>query len=214
MPRTLQPELLDSLPPDHSDALHSRRDLRWINWIMGNHRWFTRTLPRYVHSGERVLELGAGTGELGQRLGTHRVCVDGLDFAPRPASWPAAQAWHVSDLRYFNAYDRYPAVLANLILHHLTDRELANLGDTLAGSARIIVACEPHRSRRSQRLFALVGPLFGANQVTRHDAQVSIAAGFRGDELPRALGLRSSAWHCECTTTTLGAYRMLALRRP
>jgi 2-polyprenyl-3-methyl-5-hydroxy-6-metoxy-1,4-benzoquinol methylase len=214
MPRTLQPELLDSLPPDHPDALHSRRDLRWINLIMGNHRWFDRTLPRYLRTGERVLELGAGTGELGLRLAPHGVCVDGLDFAPRPAHWFAAHEWHVSDLRHFTGYDRYPAVLANLILHHLTDRELADLGDTLARSARIIVACEPHRSRASQALFALVSPLCGANHVTRHDAHVSIAAGFCGDELPRALGLTSTAWDCHCTTTALGAYHMIALRRP
>ena len=213
MPRTLQPELLDSLPPDHPDALHSRRDLRWVNRIMGNHRWFAQTLPRNLRRGERVLEIGAGTGELGLRLATHGVCVDGLDLAPRPARWLTAQAWHVSDLRRFAGYDRYPAILANLILHHLTDRELAELGDTLARSARIIVACEPHRSRRSQGLFALLSPLFGANHVTRHDAHVSIAAGFCDDELPRALGLRSSAWDCHCTTTVLGAYRMVALRR-
>ena len=36
---------------------------------------------------------------------------------------------------------------------------------------------------------AFLAPLFRANRVTLHDAHVSIAAGFRGDELPRALGL-------------------------
>ena len=30
-------------------------------------------------------------------------------------------------------------------------------------------------------------PLLGANHVSLHDAHVSIAAGFLGDELPRAL---------------------------
>ena len=31
MPRTIQPELLDTLPPEDPAALHSRRDLRVIN---------------------------------------------------------------------------------------------------------------------------------------------------------------------------------------
>jgi hypothetical protein len=62
MLRTLQPELLDSLPSDHPDARHSRRDLRVINRLMGNHRWFARTLPPLVRAGEHALELGAGNG--------------------------------------------------------------------------------------------------------------------------------------------------------
>jgi hypothetical protein len=59
-----------------------------------------------------------------------------------------------------------------------------------------------------------VSPLFRANHVTRHDAHVSIAAGFRADELPRILGLEPSDWDCRCTTTVLGAYRLVAVRRP
>jgi len=48
MPRILEPEILDSLPPDHPDALHNRRDLRLTNRLAGNFRWFARTLPRLV----------------------------------------------------------------------------------------------------------------------------------------------------------------------
>ncbi|MCX6951532.1 MAG: class I SAM-dependent methyltransferase, partial [Verrucomicrobia bacterium] len=154
MLRTLHPELLDSLPPDHPDALHSRRDLRWINRVMGNHRWFVRTLPPLLRAGERALELGAGTGELGARLTARGAAVDGLDFVPRPAGWPDRAAWHLGDLRAFSGYQGYAAVLANLILHHLTDPELAALGATLGRTARVILACEPRRSAASQRLFA------------------------------------------------------------
>ena len=214
MPRLLTPELLDSLPPDHPDARHSRRDLRLINRAMGNHRWFARTLPPLLRPGESALELGAGTGELGRRLAARGAAVDGLDRVPRPTAWPAARAWHVSDLRTFDGYARYGAVLANLILHHLSDSELAALGATLNRTARLVLASEPKRSPRVQRLFALVSPLFRANHVTRHDAYVSIAAGFRADELPRTLGLHPSDWDCRCTPTVLGAYRLVAVRRP
>ena len=210
----LIPELLDSLPPDHPDARHSRRDLRLINRAMGNHRWFARILPPLLRADESALELGAGTGELGLRLAARGAAVDGLDRVPRPTAWPAARAWHVSDLRTFDGYARYGAVLANLILHHLSDAELATLGATLNRTARIILASEPKRSPRVQRLFALLSPLFRANRVTRHDAHVSIAAGFRVDELPCTLGLDPSRWDCRCTTTVLGAYRLVAVRRP
>jgi len=213
MRRTLQPELLDSLPPDHPDALRNRRDLRLTNLLMGNHRWLLRTLPPLLRPGESALELGAGTGELGTRLAGRNVPVDGLDLWPQPADWPAGHAWHRADLQHFSGYDRYAAILGNLIFHQFAEADLATLGANLRRHARIILACEPVRRRVSQILYRTLGPLFGANHVSLHDAHVSIAAGFRGDELPRALGLDASQWDCQCTTTALGAYRMIALRR-
>lgn len=213
MVRTLQPEILDSLPPDHPDAQHSRRDLRWINALMGNHRWFARTLPLLLRPEERALELGAGTGELGARLASRGVTLDGLDLGPRPAACPVAAAWYTGDLRSFAGYGRYAAVIANLLLHHLTADELAALGTALGRTARVIVASEPARRAASQRLFSLVGPLLGANHVTRHDAHVSIAAGFCGDELPHALRLDPTTWTWRCSSRPFGAYRMVAVRR-
>jgi len=214
MRRTLQPELLDSLSPEHPDALHNRRDLRLTNRIMGNHRWFTRTLPPLLDPGEAALELGAGTGELGTRLARRSVAVDGLDLWPRPADWPASRQWHRADLRVFPGFGSYAAVIGNLIFHQFPDDELAALGDNLRRHARIILACEPARRRSSQDYFRIIGPLLGANHVSLHDAHVSIAAGFCDDELPRTLGLDAATWDCRCTTTALGAYRMIAIRRP
>ncbi|MBI4623150.1 MAG: hypothetical protein HY736_08025 [Verrucomicrobia bacterium] len=213
MQRTLQPELLDSLPPHHPDALHNRRDLRLTNRIIGSHRWFERALPPWLRSGDLALELGAGTGELGLQLARAGLAVDGLDLWPRPDEWPPARAWHVADLRDFADYDRYAAVFGNLIFHQFSDADLATLGEKLARTARVIAACEPARRRFSQLLYRTFGPLFGANHVSLHDAHVSIAAGFRGGELPQALGLDAAKWTVHRTTTALGLYRMIAVRR-
>ncbi len=213
MQRTLQPELLDSLPPDHPDALHNRRDLRLTNRIVGNYRWIGRVLPPRLHAGERALEIGAGTGDLGLALAPRGLALDGLDLWPRPASWPPSQAWHRADLREFDGYDRYAAIVGNLIFHQFSDADLAALGEKFKATARVVVACEPQRRRLSQFLFRTLGPLLGANHVSLHDAHVSIGAGFREDELPVALGLTAPAWDVRCSTTLLGAYRMVAIRR-
>jgi hypothetical protein len=213
MQRTLQPELLDSLPPDHPDARHSRRDLRLINRIMGNHRWFARTLPSLLRPGEQVLEIGSGTGELGVRLAANGVSMNGLDLCPRPADWPATGGWESGDLRSFAGYGRYPVIIGNLIFHQFSREDLTALGEKLRASARLIVACEPWRTRGHQTLFATLAPVFGANRVTRHDGRVSIGAGFQADELPRALGLDEQNWNYHCQITALGAYRMVAIRR-
>ncbi len=213
MQRTLQPELLDSLPPDHPDALHNRRDLRLTNQIIGNLRWFGRHLPPLVRAGEPVLEIGAGVGELGRSLITQGVACDGLDLWPRPVDWPENRAWHVADLRHFDGYAAYPIVIGNLIFHQFSASELAALGAILTATARVIVASEPVRRRASQVLFRSVAPLLGANHVSLHDAHVSIAAGFRGAELPCSLGLSADQWEIRCSTSLLGAYRMTAVRR-
>jgi hypothetical protein len=213
MQRTLEPELLDALPPDHPDALHNRRDLRWTNHVVGSYRWFERTLPPLLRPGETPLELGAGTGELALRLRRRGVAVAGLDLWPRPANWPPDQPWHRGDLRTFDRFADYAAVIGNLIFHQFADADLASLGEKIRSGARVIVACEPHRRRVSQVLYRTFGPLFGANHVSLHDAHVSIAAGFRGDELPRVLGLSAPEWDIQCTSTTLGIYRMVAVRR-
>lgn len=91
MERTVQPELLDSLAPDHPDAVRNRRDLRLTNAVMGNPRWFSRTLPALLRSSERVLDLGAGTGELAHRLNRAGLATDDWIFGrPRRAGRPDA----------------------------------------------------------------------------------------------------------------------------
>lgn len=216
-PREVRPEILDSLPEDHPDALGNRRDLRTINALMGNVRWFRRVLPGRLREGEAGLELGPGDGILGARLRRSgrlpaAVRVDGLDFWKRPKIWPSSWQWHREDLLDFTGYDRYRFFLGNLIFHQFEDAQLAELGARLRRGARLIAACEPCRRTLHLRQFQLLKPL-GMNRVSRHDGQVSIRAGFRDDELPRLLGLSPDTWEIRCSTTLLGAYRMLAVRR-
>ncbi len=217
MKREVQPEILDSLPEGHPEALHNRRDLRLINFFMGNFRWFRRTLPGHLRDGETGLELGAGDGSLGSGLFRSNrlpsgVGIDGLDLWSRPDTWPKTWRWHREDLLAYSGYDRYRFFLANFILHQFTDEQLAGLGARLRRNARVIVACETARRVIHLRQVWLLRPL-GINRVSWHDARVSIRAGFLGEELPDLLGLHPESWRIQCHTTTRGAYRMIAVRR-
>jgi 2-polyprenyl-3-methyl-5-hydroxy-6-metoxy-1,4-benzoquinol methylase len=213
MPRVLTPEILDSLPADHPAARRSRRDLRLTNALMGNHRWLMRELHRLARPSEAILELGAGDGAFALTATQAGLNVHALEQScPAPAGWPADRSWHATDLRSFPHYATYPVVIGNLIFHHLPDPELRQLGAVLRRRCRVILASEPARRKASQTMFALLGPLLGADRVTLHDARVSIEAGFRGRELPGLLGLGAD-WDVRCQTTVLGAYRMIAVKK-
>ncbi|MGA3007523.1 MAG: hypothetical protein ABSE59_06490 [Opitutaceae bacterium] len=213
MQRTVRPELLDSLSPDHPDALHNRRDLRRINGLMGNFDWFANVLPKLLRPGERALEIAAGDGSLGLALAPAGIRYDGLDLWPRPALWPRESAWHQDNLLRFAGYADYPVVFGNLIFHQFSAGDLATLGAMLSRTARLIVANEPVRGRCFQFIVGGINPFIGANHVTRHDAHVSIAAGFRGGELAQAFGLDHKIWSWREVTTLRGAYRLIAHRR-
>jgi hypothetical protein len=216
MKRLVQPEILDSLPQDHPDAIANRRDLRLINGIMGNYRWFARTLPPRLRRGDRVLEIGAGTGDLG--LALSRACRGriahycGLDFWSRPDHWPADWDWVQQDLLEFKDYGDYNVIVANLILHQFEAADLRRLGQRLTQSnTRLILASEPARRRLHQWQLKLLRP-FGLNPVSRHDGHVSVAGGFRGQELPALLGLSPPDWRIHSRTGFLGSNRTVAQR--
>ena len=71
------------------------------------------------------------------------------------------------------------------VLHHFEPPRLAKLLAHVAQAAPLFVACEPRRDR-----FALAGSrmlwAIGCNDVSRHDAVVSVHAGFNGRELSEA----------------------------
>ena len=73
---------------------------------------------------------------------------------------------------------------ANLFLHHFPEAQLAELLRAAARLARVFIAVEPRRSARVLFFSRLLG-LIGCNQVTRHDAPISVRAGFAGHELSR-----------------------------
>lgn len=212
MSRVLKAEILDALSQDDPAARQSRRELRIINHVMGNFTWFARTVPALLRPGERVIEIGAGDGGLSARLERIGVAADGLDLCSAPAGWPAGRKWHRCDVREFDGFAAYGVVLANLVLHHFSGRDLAELGGKLRDSVRAIVACEPERRRRWRFLCAAFRPLVGP--VTGHDARASIDAGFRGAEIARALGLDRAHWNLSCRAGGIGSSRLVAVRCP
>jgi hypothetical protein len=210
--RHCAPELLDVLAPDAPEARVSRRELRLLNSLMSTPRWFERALARSPRPA-RAIEIGAGDGSLAHRLSAG-ARLDGLDRVPRPPMFPAGHGWHQVDVRTFRHWQDYPVVLGNLVWHHFSDGDLHRIGAALVPHTQLFLASEPHRSPWARWLFRTSARLLRFSLVTQHDGAVSIAAGFRGDELPRVLGFANRHWRCRVTLTARGAYRLRAEKTP
>jgi hypothetical protein len=73
-------------------------------------------------------------------------------------------------------------VIANLFLHHFHDLSLAGMFRAIADRARLFIAIEPRRAPLPLLCSRLLWAI-GCNRVTRHDAVISVRAGFSGNEL-------------------------------
>lgn len=200
-PRVMEPEWLDELPPDDPRARRSRRDLRRINALMMNDRFVARELRRIfpVRPPRSIVEIGAGDGtfmlKVASRLApawrtVDAVLLDQQDLVePASRAEYAAMGWQVktakADVFAWLAEPAAPVfdvMIANLFLHHFDAGRLPELLTHIARRARVLIACEPQRSGRALLGSRLLGAI-GCNDVSRHDAVVSVRAGFRKQEL-------------------------------
>lgn len=211
--RVVIPELLDHLPADDPEAVRSRRDLRRINWLMGNERWACRTVRRFPEAANRgIVEIGAGDGGLCRKLAGHfpNAVVSAYDLTPRPVDLDPQVRWLSGDLFEMPAPNAGGVLVANLFLHHFEEESLQLLGRWLR-EFEVLVFNEPDRARLPHVLGRLMHPWI--NQVTRHDLHVSITAGFTAGEIGRLLGLDSGRWQLQESSTWRGARRVVGWRR-
>jgi len=155
---------------------------------------------------QTLVELGAGDGtfllRVARRLGPdwHGSSAVLLDRQPIVSSDTLRDFEHLgwsAEIITADVFDwlgrgssqHYDAVIANLFLHHFTEAQLTALLTMAAKLATVFAAIDPRRwawSLLGCRLLRLLG----CNAVTRHDAIVSVRAGFAGLEL-------SSLWPAE-----------------
>lgn len=198
----MRPELLDQLPAHAPAARRSRRDLRRINALMGNASIIARELNARQPSGEpwRLADLGGGDGHFAWRVvqrlasrGGTLVVVDRQPaVSPEILAWMGQLGWSVrvvqaDALEWLGEGAAPPVWMANLFLHHLHEPQLRGLFAAARARARLLVACDPRRSNGVLWMVRLLG-LIGCSAVTRHDAELSVRAGFQGRELTRCWG--------------------------
>ena len=207
--RIVIPELLDHLPADDPEAVRSRRDLRGVNFLMGNERWIQRAIRRFPDAVKRgIVEIGAGEGELCGRLARQfpQVPLIAYDLAPRPLGLDSRVNWIQGDLFDTPAPSSGGVVIANLFLHHFEGPEMTALGRWME-NFKVGIFNEPDRAHLPHLLGGLMHPWI--NRVTRHDMHVSIRAGFASGEIQEGLRLDPRDWKFEETSTWRGARRVV-----
>ncbi|MCC6235082.1 MAG: methyltransferase domain-containing protein [Verrucomicrobiales bacterium] len=175
-----------------------------MNLLMGHAGVLTRAFrrrhdpKRFPSRPLRLVELGAGDGSLllrlARRWSAHGVTAEVtlLDrqnlVSPETRRAFAALQWSVeSVVSDAFAWLESPApvadvMLANLFLHHFQEERLAALLQLAAARTNLFLACEPRRSPLALAAARSLA-LLGCNAVTRHDAVVSVRAGFASHEL-------------------------------
>ena len=221
--RVVEPEWLDTLPPDNPRAQRSRRDLVRVNALMGN-AWIVRKELRRLAEARSIAELGAGSGVfclgvLSPERPVHATLVDLHPIVSSDTIAAFSSGGHRVDCVAADVFQWLSSpgtavqdvVIANLFLHHFEPPRLAGLLDLVSRRARAFIACEPRRSRLALAGAKALG-LVGCNDVTRHDAVVSVRAGF-GDGEISALWPAHEAWSLEEGRRGLFSHGFTAVRK-
>ena len=199
--RVVEPELLDVLPPADERALKSRLDLRLLNQCMKHPQLMSHALLENLNGvkSPKIVELGAGDGDfllsVGCRLqkempNSEAILVDRLDsFDPKIHEEFKNLGWRlrteiveVFDWLRQSPPDSADAIVANLFLHQFQSNELAEMLRLAARSTKLFIALETSRAWLP-RLCGHFLWVIGCGPVTRHDAGISIRAGFLRREI-------------------------------
>jgi Methyltransferase domain len=225
--RVVEPELIDALPPTDPLAIRTRRDLRRVNAWMGNPKIMARALQQAFPRNPpgRIAEIGAGDGELLLRVARllnwrslNATLVDRQDILKLETRAQFEQmGWDVR-LEKSDVFDwlQHPAagtdiIAANLFLHHFTGEQLRELFRAAAKTARVFIAVEPRRAPPCL-FFSHLLWFIGCNRVTRHDAVVSVQAGFAGSELS-ALWPDRDGWNLTEQPARFASHLFVAQRK-
>lgn len=225
MQRHIEAEWLDVLPAQDERALRSRRDLQRLNIVMRQPALMAEALLKNASAPPRVIvDLAGGDGSfmlrVAQRLFVHwrdvRVLsVDrGAAVADNVQAGYRALGWRIEPVTtgifdFLQTAERADIITVNLFLHHLLERDLRVLFAAIATRADLFVACEPRRGQVPLWAARLLW-LIGCNDVTRHDAVVSVRAGFRDQELSSLWS--NEGWRVEEGAAGLFSHRFIGRR--
>lgn len=184
--RVLKPELLDSAGRELRDL--NLQDIVRVNRWCGGHRVLLRVLRGLVSSRERfsVLDVGAASGDMGQCIRevfpNARVLLTDYRLTHlRNTALPrlAADAFRLPFLP-----GTFDFVICSSVLHHFPDGQVVDLiRKTRSFARRALIILDLERHPIPYYFLPSTRRVFGWSTLTLHDGPISVAAGFRAEEL-------------------------------
>ena len=229
-PRHLDREWLDDLSVHDPRARKARRDLRRVNAWMRQAPILRRLLLSHWAGAppRSMLDLGGGDGTFLLRLARiigptwpdlRVTLVDTREgVSERTHRGLASVGWGLTvvDADVLDAVGRvglqpFDVTVTNLFLHHLETAAVSELFGRISALTTLFVACEPRRSPTALLASHLLW-VIGCNDVTRHDAPLSVRSGFLGGELS-ALWPKVGRWKIEEAEAGLFSHSFAARKR-
>ena len=201
--RSTQLEIMDDLDFQGDEMKNVLIDLKTVNkWLGGNNITINgiKNLLR-SHSKNKtfvIVDIGCGDGEL------IRKCADfgleenfnfefiGVDFNENILTTARERSTGYKNIKFtkvdvLDEEQLIPScdiVLCTLFLHHFNNENIENLLNRFLINSRIgAVINDLQRSKQAFYLFKLVSEIFLKTNTAKHDGLVSVARGFRKDEL-------------------------------
>jgi SAM-dependent methyltransferase len=182
----LKPELLDSAACElRNRNLH---DIARINRWCGGHRVLLRVLRDLVRSRERfsVLDVGAASGDMGECIRkvfpNARVLL--TDYRLAHLRNPALPRLAADAFRLPFLPATFDFVICSSVLHHFPDEEIVDLiRETRSLARRALIILDLERHPIPYYFLPMTRRVFEWSTLTLHDGPISVAAGFRAEEL-------------------------------
>jgi SAM-dependent methyltransferase len=178
-------------------------DLKYVNKWLGGNKVTLDGIEKLLRGNSKkepitILDIGCGDGQLlrncakyAENNGLKLKCI-GLDFNKNILEYAENQSKDFPNIKFqkvdvFLEEELIPncdIAVCTLFLHHFSDESIAELLKILLKKSNNgLVINDLQRSRIAFNLFKIVSNLFLKTDTAKHDGLVSIARGFKKDEL-------------------------------
>lgn len=189
------------------------REIRFVNRYVGDNRALRKTLLKEIgFPGRRIriLDVGAGSGELLRTIADHvggaaELELVGLDSNSLSADSIITESEDYKSIKAVQGdamnlpfqNDTFDYVISSLFTHHLTTDQIASaLSEMKRVSISGVFVIDLHRHPVAYILYRVMCVVFGISELVTHDGSLSILKGFKPDEfleLGAKAGFESSA---------------------
>lgn len=201
--RSQQLEIMDDLDFQGEEMKNLLGDLKYVNKWLGGNKVTLDGIEKLLRGNSKkepitILDIGCGDGQLLRNCAKYAEnnnlklkCI-GLDFNKNILEYAENQSKDFPNIKFqkvdvFLEEELIPncdIAVCTLFLHHFSDESIAELLKILLKKSNNgLVINDLQRSRIAFNLFKIVSNLFLKTDTAKHDGLVSIARGFKKDEL-------------------------------